>query len=182
MVCRGLHTFQDLCRTLPFLEPNRGHRSWNRHLLVKRILDGERPRSKWNSAFGERLRPAPSVICNVLGNDLFKKYEFSAFSLTGSRISDKSTNQPVGWLICKRFFEVEPSEPPFGPEVGPSPFKPGVAYMIGATRPEEEQEGFAAMKSSQSTTDRSPGKTTPLTQHGLRSIGETSSSLFAATG
>ena len=107
---------------------------------------------------------APSVVCNVRGNDLFKKYEFSAFSSMDSRISDKSTNQPVGWLTCKRFFEVELNEPPFGPEVGPSPFKPGVAYMIGATWPEEEQERFAAMKSSQRTTDRSPGKIAPLTQ------------------
>lgn len=112
----------------------------------------------------ENALHAPSVVCNVLGNDLFKKYESSAFSSAGFRISDKSTNQPVGWLTCKRFFEVELSEPPFDPEVGPSPFKPGVGYMIGATWPEEEQERFAAMKSSQSITDRSPGKIAPLTQ------------------
>ncbi len=51
----------------------------------------------------------------------------------------------------------------FGPEVGPSPFEPSVAYMIGVTW-QEEQERFAAMKSLQSTTDRSLGKIAPLTQ------------------
>jgi hypothetical protein len=112
----------------------------------------------------ENVLHAPSVVCNLLGNVLFDQYGFSAFSSTGYHISDKPTNQPVAWLAEKRFLEVELSEPPFGPEVGPSPFEPGVAYVIGATWPEEEQERFAAMKSSQSTTDRSPGKIAPLTQ------------------
>lgn len=33
-------------------------------------------------------------------------------------IYDKSTRQPVAWLVWERFMEIMLSEPPFGPEVG----------------------------------------------------------------
>lgn len=51
------------------------------------------------------------------------------------------------------FIEVLLSEPPFGPEVGPSLFDPDVAYMLRATWPVPEQQRFAGLKSFQGTSE-----------------------------
>jgi hypothetical protein len=126
------------------------------HLPVKSLPYEEGPRAQGTMHL-EYVLHAPGCVCNMLGNVRFKNYKLSPISFSDEEFcghySNALNDQPVAWLIRKRFMEIVLSEPPLGPKVGPSPFKPGVAYMLRATWPVAEQQKFAALKSSQDTSE-----------------------------
>ncbi|KAM3443462.1 hypothetical protein NHJ13734_001872 [Beauveria thailandica] len=85
---------------------------------------------------------APSSMCNMIGAPAIHHYEFSLRAGPGFRGTiSLNDGTPVGFFAPHGiFFELQLSDPPIGPMVGPSPFTPGVFYWINATWPTEERE------------------------------------------
>ncbi|KAM3521301.1 hypothetical protein MY4038_009088 [Beauveria bassiana] len=85
---------------------------------------------------------APDSLCNMIGAPAIHYYEFSLRAGPGFRGTiSLGDGTPVGFFAPHAvFFEVQLSDPPIGPIVGPSPFTPGVFYWINATWSTEERE------------------------------------------
>lgn len=84
----------------------------------------------------------PSALCNIIGTPLFQDYKVRLETGPGSNGSiSRSDGAPVAHFTPRcGLCEVRLSGPPVGPRVGPSPFKPGIKYMINTGWPETERE------------------------------------------
>ncbi|KAJ5232169.1 hypothetical protein N7468_005125 [Penicillium chermesinum] len=103
---------------------------------------------------------APGVVCNLIAQSEFAYGDFQVGfygrpdGSSRGGISTCDTNSQIAFFRPDgRFFEVKLSEPPIGPRVGPSPFKPDVLYQINAFWPRSERERFLNMQASGKRTD-----------------------------
>lgn len=109
-------------------------------------------RSEYKTHSSLRLKNvlhAPSVICNIIGYPILEDYNVitSPGNSSSGTILNLSDNRQVAYFKPMvegvRFFEVRLRGPPYGPQVGPSPFDPDKLYMIHARWPDSERQRFS---------------------------------------
>jgi hypothetical protein len=99
---------------------------------------------------------APTVLCNIIGQGIHQDYRVSIHpsdNLSASTITDNH-GRAAGYFKPfaeqgVRFIELRLSDPPVGPELGPSPFDRNVRYMIHAVWSDTERQRFAARQELQ---------------------------------
>ncbi|KKZ66568.1 hypothetical protein EMCG_07682 [[Emmonsia] crescens] len=86
----------------------------------------------------------PSAICNILGGPLFNDYDVTtggeANSASSGSIKDSEGRCVAYFDRRKSWFQVRPCGPPYGPQLGPTVFKEGGAYMLSVSWPASEQK------------------------------------------
>lgn len=93
----------------------------------------------------------PTFICNIIGNPILNDYvaRLSGDGASNGAILARDGNSPVAFFKKDAsLFEVKISEPPVGPQLGPSPFEPSGKYLIHAFWPRSERERLSAQKAS----------------------------------
>ncbi|RJE25155.1 hypothetical protein PHISCL_02494 [Aspergillus sclerotialis] len=109
---------------------------------------------------------APTVICDIIGRPILHDYEVNLGDQRehSGFITNSCDGSPTAYFkpssATVGFLEVQLSEPPSGPELGPSPFDSSALYMIHAFWPDSERTRIAGLLTSRQTKAKHVGPPT----------------------
>lgn len=89
----------------------------------------------------------PRSICNVIGSPILDEYDISTGGHLGNAkgtIVDNRGRTVAYFDSRAKLFEVKLSDPPVGPQVGPTPFNPSAMYYVNVLWADSEREKWEA--------------------------------------
>ncbi len=82
---------------------------------------------------------APEALCNIIGQPILEDYSVTCSGETYTA-NDAQDNIVAYFDVLVGLPQLRISEPPIGPQLGPSPFTTGSMYLINAFWTDEERD------------------------------------------
>lgn len=120
-------------------------------LPVKRDPEGSGPEAHGFLRLRNVLH-CPGSLCNIIGQPIFEDYPYIKWGFkrhSKGTIHDKQDRVVAFFRPDSRLFQVCLSNPPIGPQVGPTPFEKSSAYVIGVRWSDGEQVRWEASRAAE---------------------------------